>query len=53
MLIPRRVKHRKQHHPRRTGSAKGGTTPTSTDAGRAAVEENPEAIAATEETTGV
>jgi len=26
MLIPRRVKHRKQHHPKRTGAAKGGTT---------------------------
>lgn len=26
MLIPRRVKHRKQHHPRRRGAAKGGTT---------------------------
>jgi large subunit ribosomal protein L16 len=26
MLIPRRVKFRKQHHPRRTGAAKGGTT---------------------------
>ena len=25
MLIPRRVKHRKQHHPRRRGAAKGGT----------------------------
>ena len=25
MLIPRRVKHRKQHHPRRSGMAKGGT----------------------------
>ncbi len=25
MLIPRRVKHRKQHHPKRTGAAKGGT----------------------------
>ena len=25
MLIPRRVKHRKQHHPSRTGAAKGGT----------------------------
>jgi large subunit ribosomal protein L16 len=25
MLIPRRVKHRKQHHPKRTGMAKGGT----------------------------
>src|SRR3954468_6613459 len=26
MLIPRRVKHRKQHHPSRTGRAKGGTS---------------------------
>ncbi|XNY99480.1 50S ribosomal protein L16 [Micrococcus luteus] len=26
MLIPRRVKHRKQHHPKRSGVAKGGTT---------------------------
>jgi len=26
MLIPRRVKHRKQHHPGRSGAAKGGTT---------------------------
>ncbi|MBT2501955.1 50S ribosomal protein L16 [Curtobacterium sp. ISL-83] len=25
MLIPRRVKHRKQHHPKRTGQATGGT----------------------------
>lgn len=25
MLIPRRVKYRKQHHPKRTGMAKGGT----------------------------
>jgi large subunit ribosomal protein L16 len=25
MLIPRRVKHRKQHHPSRSGNAKGGT----------------------------
>jgi len=25
MLIPKRVAHRKQHHPRRTGKAKGGT----------------------------
>ncbi|HQV82090.1 MAG TPA: 50S ribosomal protein L16, partial [Ornithinibacter sp.] len=24
MLIPRRVKHRKQHHPGRSGAAKGG-----------------------------
>ncbi len=28
MLIPRRVKHRKQHHPDRTGAAKGGTQVT-------------------------
>ena len=26
MLIPRRVKHRKQHHPGRGGQATGGTT---------------------------
>jgi large subunit ribosomal protein L16 len=26
MLIPRRVKHRKQHRPHRTGVAKGGTS---------------------------
>ena len=26
MLIPRRVKHRKQHHPKRSGMSKGGTT---------------------------
>ena len=25
MLIPRRVKYRKQHHPKRNGLAKGGT----------------------------
>ena len=25
MLIPRRVKYRKQHHPKRDGMAKGGT----------------------------
>jgi large subunit ribosomal protein L16 len=25
MLIPRRVKHRKQHHPSRKGAAKGGS----------------------------
>jgi large subunit ribosomal protein L16 len=25
MLMPRRVKHRKQHHPNRHGAAKGGT----------------------------
>ena len=28
MLIPRRVKHRKQHHPNRHGAAKGGTNVT-------------------------
>ena len=28
MLIPRRVKFRKQHHPRRRGQAKGGTQVT-------------------------
>ena len=39
--------------PARRRSGSSGTTPTSTDAGRAAVEENPEAIPATEETTGV
>ena len=26
MLMPRRVKHRKQHHPTRRGAAKGGTS---------------------------
>jgi large subunit ribosomal protein L16 len=26
MLIPKRVKHRKQHHPKRKGMAKGGTS---------------------------
>jgi large subunit ribosomal protein L16 len=25
MLMPRRLKHRKQHHPSRSGAAKGGT----------------------------
>jgi ribosomal protein L16/L10AE len=25
MLVPRKVKFRKQHHPKRTGLAKGGT----------------------------
>ncbi len=28
MLIPRKVKHRKQHHPGRSGHATGGTTVT-------------------------
>jgi len=26
MLMPRKVKHRKQHHPGRSGMAKGGTS---------------------------
>jgi large subunit ribosomal protein L16 len=26
MLMPKRIKHRKQHHPKRRGMAKGGTT---------------------------
>jgi large subunit ribosomal protein L16 len=26
MLMPRRIKHRKQHHPKRSGMAKGGTS---------------------------
>ncbi len=33
MLIPRRVKHRKQHHPSRSGAAKGGTQVTFGDYG--------------------
>ena len=28
MLIPRKVRHRKQHHPKRGGAAKGGTKVT-------------------------
>jgi large subunit ribosomal protein L16 len=28
VLIPRKVKHRKQHHPKRSGAAKGGTSVT-------------------------
>jgi large subunit ribosomal protein L16 len=28
VLIPRKVKHRKQHHPKRGGAAKGGTRVT-------------------------
>ena len=39
--------------PARRRSGSSGTTPTSTDAGRAAVEDNPEAIATNPETTGV
>ena len=38
MLIPRRVKHRKQHHPTRSGAAKGGTRVTFGDYGIQAVE---------------
>ena len=38
MLIPRRVKHRKQHHPKRTGAAKGGTEVTFGTYGLQAVE---------------
>ena len=38
MLIPRRVKHRKQHHPDRTGGAKGGTQVTFGDWGLQALE---------------
>ena len=34
MLIPRRVKHRKQHHPSRSGAAKGGTAVTFGEYGR-------------------
>ena len=33
MLIPRRVKHRKQHHPGRRGMSKGGNTVTFGDWG--------------------
>lgn len=38
MLIPRRTKHRKQHHPRRRGLAKGGTNVTFGDFGIQALE---------------
>ena len=38
MLIPRRVKHRKQHHPDRGGAAKGGTEVTFGQYGIQAVE---------------
>ena len=38
MLIPRRVKHRKQHHPSRTGAAKGGTQIAFGDFGIQAIE---------------
>src|SRR5207248_8867637 len=38
MLIPRRVKHRKQHHPDRHGPAKGGTRVTFGECGIQALE---------------
>ena len=38
MLIPRKVKYRKQHHPKRTGAAKGGTQVTFGDWGLQALE---------------
>lgn len=38
MLIPRRVKHRKQHHPKRSGAAKGGTAVTFGEYGIQALE---------------
>src|SRR6202451_4074385 len=38
MLIPRRVKHRKQHRPARQGAAKGGPGVTSGEYGIQAVE---------------
>ena len=38
MLVPRRVKHRKQHHPSRSGAAKGGTTCAFGDYGIQALE---------------
>ena len=37
MLIPRRVKHRKQHHPGRTGASTGGNEVTFGDYGIQAV----------------
>jgi len=38
MLIPRRVKHRKQHHPSRSGASKGGTKVTFGEYGIQALE---------------
>ena len=38
MLIPRKVKHRKQHHPRQRGTASGGTSVTFGDYGIQALE---------------
>ena len=38
MLIPRKVKHRKQHHPKRGGKSKGGTEVSFGDYGIQALE---------------
>ena len=38
MLIPRRVKYRKQHHPKRSGKSKGGTSVAFGDFGLQATE---------------
>ena len=38
MLIPRKVKHRKQHHPSRSGRSKGGTAVAFGDFGIQALE---------------
>ncbi|MDA0250898.1 MAG: 50S ribosomal protein L16 [Mycobacterium sp.] len=38
MLIPRKVKHRKQHHPKQRGMASGGTSVTFGDYGIQALE---------------
>ena len=38
MLIPRRVKHRKQHHPSRSGATKGGSAVAFGDFGIQALE---------------
>jgi len=38
MLIPRRIKHRKQHHPGRSGASKGGNTIAFGDFGIQALE---------------
>ncbi len=38
MLMPRRVAHRKQHHPTRGGAAKGGTAVNFGDYGIQALE---------------
>ena len=38
MLIPRKVKHRKQHHPSRSGASKGGTAVAFGDFGIQALE---------------